>query len=95
MGHEATAEKHLGTQAAQRARDLRVTSLVDRCRAALAMDGRVVPSGREAMIHAALRAGVKNCMLGNPTLFKGYTQVLQYKIFELKAHDSVPLVELF
>ena len=27
----------------------------------------------------AIRASVKNCMLGNPKLFKDHTQVLQYK----------------
>jgi len=43
----------------------------------------------------AIRAGVKNCMVGNPKLFKDCTQVLHDKIFELKAHDRVPLVELF
>ncbi len=35
LGHETLVEKHLGAQAAQQARDLRVTSLVDLCRAAL------------------------------------------------------------
>ncbi len=54
MGHEDIAEKHLGPQAAQQARDMRVTSLVDLCRAALQLDGRVAPSGREALIRAAM-----------------------------------------
>ena len=49
MGHEDIAEKHLGPQAAQQARDMRVTSLVDLCRAALQSDGHVAPSGREAL----------------------------------------------
>ena len=54
MGHERLAEKHLGPQAAQQARDLRATSLVDLCRAALLVDGHDAPSGREALIRAAL-----------------------------------------
>jgi hypothetical protein len=54
MGHETLAEKQLGPQAAQQARDMRVTSLVDLCRAALQLDGRDAPSGREALIRAAL-----------------------------------------
>ncbi|HHM12062.1 MAG TPA: hypothetical protein ENJ16_00800, partial [Planctomycetaceae bacterium] len=48
MGRESLAEKHLGPQAAQQARDLRATSLVDLCRAALTVDQRDVPSGRAA-----------------------------------------------
>ncbi len=65
MGHESIAEKHLGAQAAQHARDLRVTSLVDLCRAALLLDGRPAPSGREAMIHAALSTISLPVALGN------------------------------
>lgn len=65
MGHESIAEKHLGAQAAQRARDLRVTSLVDLCRAALMLDGRQTPSGREAMIHAAFSTISLPVALGN------------------------------
>jgi hypothetical protein len=65
MGHESIAEKHLGAQAAQHARDLRVTSLVDLCRAALLLDGRPAPNGREAMIHAALSTISLPVALGN------------------------------
>ena len=65
MGHESIAEKHLGAQAAQHARDLRVTSLVDLCRAALLLDGRQAPNGREAMIHAALSTISLPIALGN------------------------------
>lgn len=65
MGHESIAERHLGAQAAQRARDLRVTSLVDLCRAALMLDGRMAPNGREAMIHAALSTISLPVALGN------------------------------
>ena len=43
----------------------------------------------------AVRAGELHCMKGNTKLFKDYPQVLHDKILELKAHDSVPLVELF
>ena len=48
------AEKHLGADAAQQARDLRATNLVDLCRAALLIDGQDAPHGREGLIRAAL-----------------------------------------
>ncbi len=48
MGYEHLAEKHLGATAAQQARDLRATNLIDLCRAALELDGRDVPNGRDA-----------------------------------------------
>jgi hypothetical protein len=77
MGHDSLAEKHLGAQTAQQARDLRVTSLVDLCRAALMADGHMAPSGREAMIHAALSTMSLPVALGNAAnkvLFAAYTE---------------------
>ncbi len=77
MGHEKLAEKHLGAQAAQQARDLRATSLVDLCRAALSVDGRDVPSGREALIRAALSTYSLPVALGdaaNKVLLDSYTE---------------------
>ena len=40
MKWEHLAERHLGADAAQRARDLRVTNLVDLCRVTLRIEGR-------------------------------------------------------
>jgi phage head maturation protease len=77
MGHEPLAEKHLGPQAAQQARDLRATCLVDLCRAALLLDGRDAPSGREALIRAALSTYSLPVALGdaaNKVLFDSYTE---------------------
>ncbi len=54
MGCEHPAENHLGADAAQRARDLRGTSLVDLCRAALELEGIERPHGRDGMIRVAL-----------------------------------------
>jgi phage head maturation protease len=54
MGADSLAEKHLGAAAAQQARDLRATNLVDLCRAALRFEEIDPPSGRDAMIRAAL-----------------------------------------
>lgn len=77
MGHESLAEEHLGPQAAQQARDMRVTSLVDLCRAALIVDGREAPSGREALIRAALSTFSLPTALGNAAnrvLFAAYSE---------------------
>lgn len=77
MGHETLSEKHLGPQAAQQARDMRVTSLVDLCRAALQLDGRETPSGREALIRAALSTYSLPTALGNAAnkvLLDSYTE---------------------
>ncbi|MCA9208137.1 MAG: Mu-like prophage major head subunit gpT family protein [Planctomycetales bacterium] len=77
MGHETLAEKHLGPQAALQARDMRVTSLVDLCRAALQLDGRDAPSGREALIRAALSTYSLPVALGdaaNKVLLDSYTE---------------------
>ena len=76
MGHEQLAEMHLGAQVAQQARDMRVTSLVDLCRAALQVDGRETPSGRESLIRAALSSYSLPTALGdaaNKVLLDAYT----------------------
>lgn len=76
MGHERLAEQHLGPQAAQQAREMRVTSLVDLCRAALQVDGRESPSGRESLIRAALSSYSLPTALGdaaNKVLLDAYT----------------------
>jgi hypothetical protein len=77
MGCESLAEKHLGPQAAQQARDLRATSLVDLCRAALHIEGKDAPHGREAMIRAALSTYSLPVALGNAAnkvLMEAYTE---------------------
>lgn len=77
MGCESLAKKHLGADAAQRARDLRATSLVDLCRAALHIEGKDAPHGREAMIRAALSTYSLPAALGNAAnkvLMEAYTE---------------------
>lgn len=71
------AEKHLGADAAQQARDLRATNLVDLCRAALLIDGQDAPHGREGLIRAALSTYSLPVALGdaaNKVLFEAYTE---------------------
>jgi phage head maturation protease len=77
MHCEGLAEKHLGATAAQQARDLRATNLVDLCRAALLLDGKEGPHGREAMIRAALSTYSLPVALGNAAnkvLMEAYTE---------------------
>jgi len=77
MGCEVIAEKRLGERCAQQARDLRCTSLVDLCRAALLADGKDVPHSRVAMIRAALSTYSLPVALGNAAnkvLFESYTE---------------------
>lgn len=77
MGSESLAEKELGERVAQQAHDLHATSLVDLCRAALLVDGRDVPHGREAMIRAALSTYSLPTALGNAAnkvLFDSYNE---------------------
>jgi hypothetical protein len=77
MGCEALAERHLGADAAQQARELRATNLVDLCRAALLLDGHDAPHGREGMIRAALSTYSLPVALGdaaNKVLFDTYTE---------------------
>ncbi len=77
MGCEHLAEKHLGADAAQRARDLRATSLVDLCRAALELEGVDAPHGRDGMIRAALSTMSLPAALGdaaNKLLLESYSE---------------------
>jgi hypothetical protein len=77
MGYEHLAEKFLGATAAQQARDLRATNLIDLCRAALQLDGRDIPSSRDAMIRAALSTYSLPTALGdaaNKLLMDAYTE---------------------
>jgi hypothetical protein len=77
MGCEALAEKALGADATQRARDMRVTSLVDICRAALRIEGVETPHGRDGLIRAALSTYSLPVALGdaaNKVLVDSYTE---------------------
>jgi hypothetical protein len=77
MGYEHLAERFLGTTAAQQARDLRATNLIDLCRAALQLDGKDIPSSRDAMIRAALSTYSLPTALGdaaNKLLMDAYTE---------------------
>jgi hypothetical protein len=77
MGYEHLAEKFLGATAAQQARDLRATNLIDLCRAALQLDGKDIPSSRDAMIRAALSTYSLPVALGdaaNKLLMDAYTE---------------------
>ena len=105
MGHEKLAEQHLGAQTAQQARDMRVTSLVDLCRAALLADGRDAPSGREALIRAALSTISLPVALGdaaNKVLLEAYTDTpATWRAFaaiksaaDFRPHSGVRLSEI-
>lgn len=77
MGCDHLAAKHLGADAAQQAHELRATNLVDLCRAALMIDGKDAPHGREGMIRAALSTYSLPMALGdaaNKVLFEAYTE---------------------
>jgi len=77
MGCESLAEKMLGADAAQRARDLRATSLVDICRVALRIEGIETPHGRDGLIRAALSTYSLPVALGdaaNKVLMESYTE---------------------
>jgi hypothetical protein len=77
MNCEHLAERHLGADAAQQARDLRATNLVDLCRAALMIDGKETPHGRDGMIKAALSTYSLPIALGdaaNKVLFESYSE---------------------
>lgn len=77
MGHESLAEKHLGADAAQRARDLRATNLMDLCKAALTMEHRELPHGRDALIQASISTYSLPAALGdsaNKILLESYNE---------------------
>ena len=77
MGCELLAEKTLGADAAQRARDLRATNLIDLCRTALQIEGREASHGRDGLIRAALSTYSLPVALGNAAnkvLMDSYTE---------------------
>jgi len=80
LGHmqcEHLAEKHLGAIAAQQARDLHATNLVDLCKVALHIDGQNTPSNRDSMIRAALSTLSLPTALGdaaNKVLMESYLE---------------------
>jgi hypothetical protein len=80
LGHmqcEHLAEKHLGAIAAQQARDLHATNLVDLCKVALQIDGQNTPSNRDSMIRAALSTLSLPTALGdaaNKVLMESYLE---------------------
>jgi hypothetical protein len=80
LGHmncETLAEKTLGANAMQRARDMRVTNLMDICRAALRMECIEAPQGRDALIRAALSTMSMPTALGdaaNKVLMDAYNE---------------------
>lgn len=53
LGFERVAEKTLGAEATERGSSLRATHGIDLCRAALRMEGRDIPHGRDEMVRAA------------------------------------------
>jgi len=65
MGKAALGEKVLGPVAMERAEDLGATNMIDLCRAALAVDGQPVPSGRMELVKAALSTYSLPTALGN------------------------------
>lgn len=77
MGCESLAEKALGAEAAQRARDLRATSLVDICRAALRIEGIETPHGRDGLIRAALSTYSLPVALGDAANKQGVDRFLR------------------
>lgn len=54
MGYGKLAEKTLGPEAMQRAEDLRASSLLDLCRAALLADHQEIPANRMELVRAAI-----------------------------------------
>ncbi len=65
LGMSALAEKALGVDAMEQADQLRVTHALDLCRAALLLDGKEVPHGRDEMVRAALSSYSLPTALGN------------------------------
>jgi phage major head subunit gpT-like protein len=52
-GHHSVAEKSFGAEYCTRAADLRITSSIDMCRAALLLEAQQIPRGRAELIRAA------------------------------------------
>lgn len=65
MGMGDLGEKALGEVAMERGQQLRATHTLDLCRAALLLEGKEVPSGREQMVKAALSSYSLPTALGN------------------------------
>ena len=77
MNCEHLAERHLGADAAQQARDLRATNLVDLCRASLMIEGQDAPHSRDGLIRAALSTYSLPIALAdaaNKVLFESYAE---------------------
>lgn len=74
-GYSTAAEKMHGEHVMEQSRYLHGQSLPDLCRAALMIDGRDVPQGRNEMIRAALSTGTMPIALGdsaNKVLIEAY-----------------------
>lgn len=74
-GYSTAAEKMFGERVMHESRSLHGQSLPDLCRAALMIDGRDVPQGRNEMIRASLSTGSMPVALGdsaNKVLIEAY-----------------------
>ena len=77
MGLEALGEQALGALAMEHGAGLRAAHALDLCRAALNLEGREVPHGREEMVRAALSTYALPTALGNVAnklLLDAYTE---------------------
>lgn len=77
LGMTALGEKALGAVAMEHGEQLRASHALDLCRAALILDGRDIPSGREEMVRAALSTYSLPTALGNvanKVLLDAYTE---------------------
>ena len=64
-GYSTDAEKEYGANVMEQSQHLHSASLVDLCRAALMIDGRNAPHGRDAMLRASLSTGSLPIALGD------------------------------
>lgn len=77
MGLETLGERALGALAMEHGASLRATHALDLCRAALNLEGREVPHGREEMVRAALSTYALPTALGsvaNKLLLDAYAE---------------------
>lgn len=84
-GMEKAALADFGEEVVSQARKYAPDNLVDLARAAMAMDGREVPAGREDMIRLALSEGARGAStftltnvlgnIANKSLLRGYTEL--------------------
>jgi len=65
LGMSALGEKTLGALAMEQGDRLKATHLLDLCRAALMIDGREIPHGREELVRAAISTSSLPTALGN------------------------------